>query len=591
MENNVYKEIVEHISSGILLVNRHGVVTLANRRALELFGSAFGSLVGTEIMLLFPVCGEEIVNSLHLERSAFGLLETKVAGGLLVHVSPVNVGNGETGKSIIQIEQSGRVEHAAKKLRSIQNMYSQMQAIFDNASDGIWVCDAAGKILAINKESEKLNNIRAKDFIGKHVSIIRKDHIVDINITPEVIRTRKQTSMMQYVRSTGRYIIATGNPVFDDQGNMVLVVVNERDVTRINRLQKELEESRREAEKAKKALASQYLTELEQQNIVAENKEMRQIFKVALKLSKIDASSILILGESGTGKGVMSRFIHNNSTRAGKPYIHINCAALPESLLEAELFGYEQGAFTGAKEQGKAGLFELAHQGTLFLDEIGEMPLMLQAKLLTYLDTFEIMRLGGTATRKIDCQLIAATNLDLMKQVADRLFRQDLFHRLSTFTIKIPPLRERPEDIFELTTLFLTEYNQKYNTDKVVRKTGMQLLQEYTYPGNTRELQNILKEAVVLCEQGEIDQYLASKLASTVRSQTTSLQVKPCEFPIDFSAEIERYERNMLEHCTQRCTTLREASLATGLSQATIFRKLKRYGLSLKFKKRGPHVL
>ncbi|MEJ2731939.1 MAG: sigma 54-interacting transcriptional regulator, partial [Deltaproteobacteria bacterium] len=176
----------------------------------------------------------------------------------------------------------------------------------------------------------------------------------------------------------------------------------------------------------------------------------------------MEASNILILGETGTGKGLLAKLIHQFSHRKKKPFIQINCAALPETLLEAELFGYEKGAFTGAREHGKIGLFELAHEGTLFLDEIGDLPLAVQAKLLKYLDDHEIMRLGVIKPKPVDCTIIAATNRNLEASSRQRKFRQDLFFRLNTFVIQTPPLRERPDDIFELVNHLLAKYNRHY---------------------------------------------------------------------------------------------------------------------------------
>jgi len=232
-------------------------------------------------------------------------------------------------------------------------------------------------------------------------------------VTLEVLETKRQVSVIQEIKRTKKILLATGTPAFDDEGNIFLVVVNERDMTQLNAIQKQLEQSRMVTEKYKNKLAEISLLELKDQEIVAEDKKMRQVMYLALKLAHLSASDILILGESGTGKGLLAKFIHKNSNRNKKPFIQINCATLPENLLEAELFGYEKGAFTGARQEGKAGLFELAHEGTLFLDEIGDLPHSLQAKLLKYLDDHEVMRLGGLKSKKIDCTIIAATNRDL----------------------------------------------------------------------------------------------------------------------------------------------------------------------------------
>ena len=211
------------------------------------------------------------------------------------------------------------------------------------------------------------------------------------------------------------------------------IVGNEIDLSEFNALKEELENAVEVTEKAEKELYGLNLAELREQEIVVKSKAMLQVFQVATKLANIDASHILITGESGTGKGILAKFIHNKGAHASQPFIQINCAAVPENLLEAELFGYEKGAFTGAGDKGKAGLIELAHEGTLFLDEIGDMPMRLQAKLLKYLDDHEVMRLGSVKARKIDCSIVSATNQDLEQLLEQKRFRQDLYFRLNNF--------------------------------------------------------------------------------------------------------------------------------------------------------------
>jgi transcriptional regulator with PAS, ATPase and Fis domain len=239
---------------------------------------------------------------------------------------------------------------------------------------------------------------------------------------------------------------------------------------------------------------------------------MLQVLHVAAKLAKVGASHILITGESGTGKGFLAKFIHKKSAHASQPFVQINCAAVPENLLEAELFGYEKGAFTGAGDKGKAGLIELAHGGTLFLDEIGDMPMRLQVKLLKYLDDHEVMRLGSVKARKIDCVIVSATNQNLDELAEQKRFRQDLFFRLNNFQIHIPPLRERTEDIFELVQFYIHKYNKEYKRRKRVSAQGIETMQSYPFPGNVRELKSICKQAVLMSEETLLDRYFAENL-------------------------------------------------------------------------------
>ncbi|HKK90103.1 MAG TPA: sigma 54-interacting transcriptional regulator, partial [Desulfobacteraceae bacterium] len=271
-----------------------------------------------------------------------------------------------------------------------------LQAFFDFSSDGLLIFDGRGKILAINRTSERFNGFKASEIAGKNIRSLVDEGYIDRSATQEVIETKRQVSIIQYIQRSGYQLLVTGIPVFDDKEEIEFIIVNERDMSLLNNMRKELEQTRKESDRIREELTAINLLELSHSNIVAESDAMKQTLKLALKLSRIDASNILITGESGTGKGLLAKFIHKNSPRSKYPFIQINCAALPENLLEAELFGYEPGAFSGASEKGKAGLFELASRGTIFLDEIGELPFHIQAKLLKYLDDHEVIPLGGT---------------------------------------------------------------------------------------------------------------------------------------------------------------------------------------------------
>lgn len=278
---------------------------------------------------------------------------------------------------------------------------------------------------------------------------------------------------------------------------------------------------------------------------------MKQVLTILLKLSKMDASNILITGESGTEKGLLSKFIHSNGKRKDRPFISINCAALPEMLLEAELFGYEKGAFTGASDTGRAGLFELANKGTIFLDEIGDLPFSVQAKLLKCLDEGEIRRLGGTKSIKVNCIVIAATNHNLEKLVQEKKFRQDLYFRLNIFPIHIPPLRKRKEDILKTSTFYLKKYNQTYDQKKRFSEECIEELQTYDFPGNVRELKNIIKNAVVIKET------------------------------IGFNEALLEFERKKLTEALSKCISTRDLADCLDISQSTVVRKFKKHGLSI----------
>ncbi|MCD4720045.1 MAG: sigma 54-interacting transcriptional regulator [Desulfobacula sp.] len=453
-----------------------------------------------------------------------------------------------------------------------------LQVIFDRSADGLMICDAKGKILKLNKAAEILNGIKASDVLGKNVRTLLKEGQIDRSATQEVLETKRQVSVIQTTPRSEYTLLVTGTPVFDEKHNIAFIVVNERDISLIEGMKKELALARQESEKIKDELTELTLLELKENNIVAQSDSMKQTLRLALKLSAINASNILIQGESGTGKGLLAKFIHKHSVGSKKPFIQINCAALPENLLEAELFGYEKGAFTGASEKGKIGLFELACGGTIFLDEIGEMSLGIQAKLLKCLDDHEIMPIGGIAPKKIDCSIIAATNRDLEIQTLNKKFRLDLLHRLNTFPLLIPPLRNRPEDILELVRITLKKYNKQYNRRARIGYKAFDMLQTYDFPGNVRELINIIKQAIVMSDRRSLDDYLVSTLSKT-KPLRTKMQTKTEDSSL--ADKIWTVENEILMQAAMKCRTTREAAIFLGISQPSVVRKFKKHGLTI----------
>jgi transcriptional regulator with PAS, ATPase and Fis domain len=400
-------------------------------------------------------------------------------------------------------------------------------------------------------------------------------------VTPEILRTKRQFSTLSYNRKTQKRVLVTGTPILDEDGNVSLIVSNERDLTHWNAVKADLERSRKVAEKYKDEFEELSRIESGQPEIVAESKEMKQVLRVGLKLARMGASNILIQGESGTGKGLFAKFIHENGKRNTKPFIQINCAALPESLLEAELFGYEKGAFTGAREQGKIGLFELAHEGTLFLDEIGDLPLSVQAKLLKYLDDQEILPLGGIQRKKVDCCVIAATNRDLEQLTNQEHFRKDLFFRLNTFRIQIPPLRHRPDDVIRMTDYFLDLYNKEYQVQRRISPEAKLKLQAYKFPGNVRELQNIIKNAVVLSEMDLLDEIFADNIG-VAQKKTVAEQrsIADLQYPMRLQDQLESVEEIILSDAVARFKSTRKIAQNLGTSQSSVMRKINKYNLN-----------
>ena len=577
MERKItYEQIFHATSNGVVVTDASGHIVYINQRAEKILQLSAKKHAGVYISRLLPLTGPQVLECLETGRSKLGHHIIGKTVDLVLNITLIRRGEQIKG-AVCNFQELKQFENAAKKLKSYRSLNRQLETIFNASSDGIWVCNGAGKVIDINEASEKLNGIQAKQIIGKNISDLVNDGLFDRSVTLEVLETKRQVSVLQHMKRTNKIILATGTPAFDEKGDIFLVVVNERDMTQLNAIQDQLKQSRMVTEKIKDKLAEMSVLALKDQKIVAENRNMKEVLQLSLKLAHLQASDILILGESGTGKGLLARFIHKNSSRKKKPFIQINCAALPENLLEAELFGYEKGAFTGARKEGKAGLFELAQEGTLFLDEIGDLPHSLQAKLLKYLDDHEIIRLGGVTSKKIDCTIIAATNRDLEGRVKQKRFRKDLFYRLNTFTIKIPPLRERPEDIFELVNVYMKKYGKEFGLNRRISSNAMKMLQSFEFPGNIRELKNILKKAVVMSEHESIDEMIRQSLSADAGQHPGSSMEGHHEKGL--TDHILDVEKEILRNALACCKSTREMARYLKVSQPTVVRKLKKHRL------------
>ena len=571
-----HEEVFQATSNGVIATDAQGIVTLVNRQAEKILNMKAEKMIGRRMPDILPLTGPLVMSCLETGHPRLGHHIFGKHVDLVLNITTIQR-DGKPQGAVCNFLKMQEFEMSARRLESYRRLNEQWNAIFSSSSDGIWVCDGEGRVININEASEKMNGIRAEKIIGKDIAEVVQTGLFDRSVTLEILETKRQVSIMQYVKKTKKYLLVTGTPTFDEHGNISLVVVNERDMTLLNNMREQLEETRMVTEKYREELAGLRLLELEQEKILGESQSMKNVLRVALKLAYLGASNILVLGESGAGKGLLAKFIHKNSRRSTRPFIQINCAALPESLLEAELFGYERGAFTGAREQGKAGLFELARDGTLFLDEIGDLPLSVQSKLLKYLDDHEIMRIGALKPRQVDCTVIAATNRDLESLTRQKRFREDLYYRLSTFPVRIPPLRERPEDIFAMTDYFLKKYNKSYHAEKNLSPRGFGVLQGYSFPGNVRELQNILKKAVVLSDSPDLDDFIVMSLKKGKMDWSEGTLGRQ-----GLKKEMAGLEKKWLKRAVRSCRSTREMASFLGVSQPTVVRKMKRYGISQK---------
>jgi transcriptional regulator with PAS, ATPase and Fis domain len=378
--------------------------------------------------------------------------------------------------------------------------------------------------------------------------------------------------------SNGRTAIVTGNPVFDAQGEITLVVSNVRDITELGQLREEVNETRTLARRYRDELKKASLQGVDREAVVFRSEVMERCIGLVVRVSDVD-SPVLLTGESGVGKGMLARLVHELGPRKGGPFIHVNCGAIPAGLMESELFGYERGAFTGAAAEGKPGLFELANGGTLFLDEVGEIPPALQVTLLKALEEREIRRVGAARTRRVDVRIVAATNRDLQAMIRERLFREDLFFRLNVFPVRVPALRERPEDIPPLVERTLAELNRRYRQEKRIRPEALDLLARSAFPGNVRDLQNVVERAFILADGRWLEpQHLPPEVQrggdATEAGTPGDLLRKG-----GLVEAVEALERQLLERSLVECRTTHAMARRLGVNQSTVVRKLRKHGL------------
>jgi PAS domain S-box-containing protein len=330
---------------------------------------------------VLPNTGGKLLECLNTGKPFHG---EKLKGETVTLVSNINpiVANGKISGVVSVFQDISEIESISKELDLFKNMKNWLDTIIDSSYDGLWICDHEGTVIRINKASEKINEVEAEEIIGKNMKELVADGLCDKSVTLEVLKRKASVTMIQQIKGKKR-ILVTGNPIFSEKGEITFVVTNDRDITELDYFRSQLQETQ--------ALAKGYLSKISElemkgvdlSNIIFRSEEMERIIKMALRVAKVD-SAVLLTGESGVGKGMIAKLIHKHSDRNIGPFIRVSCAAIPESLIESELFGYEKGAFTGAKTEGKPGFFELANKGTLFLDEVGEIPLSSQSKLLRF---------------------------------------------------------------------------------------------------------------------------------------------------------------------------------------------------------------
>ncbi|MGE5421755.1 MAG: sigma-54 interaction domain-containing protein [Ignavibacteriales bacterium] len=452
---------------------------------------------------------------------------------------------------------------------------SELIKVANFVSDGILVTDRNTRIIMCNRAHALRELFTLKELLGETLTTLVDEGFykflspIDVTQMGEVLKVKKVLNF-EAITKTGRRLLVTANPIMDVDGEIYRVVYTSRDITELDRVKRELQ---REAS-LRIFYEQQLLQGTEDRDFAFNSKEMRNILDIVLKVSQVD-SPIFLSGESGVGKGMVARKIHSLSKRQKDPFVEVNCAAIPETLFESEIFGYEEGAFTGAKKQGKPGLMEMAGEGTLFLDEIGELAMSLQAKLLQVLQDGDFRRVGGTQAIKLKARIISATNGKVEEMIQANRFREDLYYRLCVVPIHVPALRERPQDILLLADLFLQRFNEKYEVNKDFVPEVKEWMHAYSWPGNVRELQNIVERLAIVAES---DRIRLEDIPEPYRRKVQGYEGLEPSFSLKEASE--ESERKLLENIMSSGRSSREAARTLGISQTTLLRKAKKYGFS-----------
>jgi PAS domain S-box-containing protein len=435
---------------------------------------------------------------------------------------------------------------------------SVLESVFDQLSDALVLYDPEFRITGVNRSAEKLFGMSSDEMLGKHCQEIFKCSVCEPNCGVLVglnqpLAAANCTVRLHTDNGMERLVVMRTNQMYSEDGQLTGVVATIKDIT------EEAAPQKRE--------------------VIAESSAMREVMNFVRRVSASEATTILLEGENGTGKDLVAKTLHYQSVRQAEPFIAINCAAIPETLLESELFGYEKGAFTDARAQ-KRGIFELADKGTLFLDEIGEIPLMLQAKLLRVLEEQTFRRLGGLKDIQLDLRVIAATNKNLREAVKEGAFRQDLYFRLNVIQILIPPLRDRTDDIVPMTKFFIEHYNRKFKRQiEGVTDSAAKLLLAHDWPGNVRELRNAIERSMIL-EEGAL--ITASSLPIAISrpdsGASPGTSMNP-ETPTD-GLSLEDHERSLLTRALEKADgNQTQAARLLRITRDTLRYKMKKFNL------------
>lgn len=438
----------------------------------------------------------------------------------------------------------------------------------------IFICDANGKILYLNPASQFLTGRLKENVLGHNIKELVKDGTISDSVTLKIMEKKKPCKIIQKVNN-GNDLLIFGIPIFDRNGDLEYVVSTAQDINELSSINNSLLEENQNLQQELKVLSRIKEDYLSLQDTMYVGEAYQHIINKLIRVSKLDII-ILIQGETGTGKTGIAKMIHQLSEYQDGPFIKINCGTIPENLFESELFGYEEGSFTGASKGGKIGKIELANNGTLFLDEIGELPLSMQVKFLDFIQEKTIVRVGGHKKIKVNTRIIAATHRDIKAMSEEGSFRQDLYYRLNVFPIEIPPLRQWESDIMSLAQFFLYQYNKKYHRKKYFSKDIAAPIMQYDWPGNIREMEHLMERLFI---QEEGNELTGKAFRLIIEKQENPEEMIHCSDIVPLKAAKAEIEKQLIQKAYNIYNSSYEVAKALHIDQSTVIKLKKKHNL------------
>ena len=572
--------ILESSYNGIMAIDSNGNIIVFNPSAERILGRKYAEVIGKHISFVDSSAGLlEVVKN---PQVTTGIRRQVNGKSILSNRTPLLCSGRCVGAMAVFLDISD-YQMVCDELSVSKNLVKELNAIFESSYDGFYIANREGRVTRVNSAWEKFCGFSREEVVGKTAYELVGSKFYDKSAAVAALEQKKTVTFLVNITAgpcKGNQVMATGTPIFDEMGEIEQVVVNVRDMTDLEDLRRQLDSTVELNRRYESELEHIRLQTIRDDDLVAQSPAMRKVIEMAARIATVD-STVLVFGESGVGKEIVSNKIHAWSRRNDQSFIKINCGAIPEALLESELFGYAGGAFTGAKKEGKPGMFELASGGTLFLDEIGELPLSLQVKLLRVLQEKSLVRVGGVKTIATDVRIIAATNKNVPEMIKMGTFRDDLYYRLNVFSIYIPPLRQRREDLPPLLYSLLERFNAKYGDAKKFSPAAAERLMTYDWPGNVREMENVIERMVVLVNEPIIE---ISHLPETLRD-IDSVHEQPDEAVslnrlIPYQEALAQMEQRLLKLAMAQHLSTREIANLLGLNQSTVVRKMQHYELN-----------